>query len=313
MNQEENSLWIGGLDSYIDENFLLEALHAMGEENISSVRIFKNVSPSFGFINFENDYSARLALHKLNGKLIPNTSPPLRFKLKLNTDRLKPGERDHSIWVGDLTPDVDDFQVYKFFDAKFSSVKSAKVIVDHSGCSRGFGFVRFGSQQEQKSAISMSGTVGLGGKPIKVNYGSELTKNPGKYSYLETSANYAPDYNSYHQQQQQYMTQAATYASDPQSYYAAYYGSTAAATPSLTQKPPPPPSLSSNGSKRSSSPSSASGRPHDVSRKRILEGSSTELVDHSPKYNYSLLNEMYLSASEELWDAIQSALWTTSL
>jgi hypothetical protein len=37
-----------------------------------------------------------------------------------------PGEKDHSIWVGDLTPEVDDFQFYKFFSARFQSVKSAK-------------------------------------------------------------------------------------------------------------------------------------------------------------------------------------------
>ncbi len=37
-----------------------------------------------------------------------------------------PGERDHSIWVGDLTPEVDDLQFYKFFSARFQTVKSAK-------------------------------------------------------------------------------------------------------------------------------------------------------------------------------------------
>lgn len=37
-----------------------------------------------------------------------------------------PGEKDHSIWVGDLTPEVDDYEFYRFFSARFQSVKSAK-------------------------------------------------------------------------------------------------------------------------------------------------------------------------------------------
>ncbi len=37
-----------------------------------------------------------------------------------------PGEKDYSIWVGDLTPDVDDLALYKFFSTRFQTVKSAK-------------------------------------------------------------------------------------------------------------------------------------------------------------------------------------------
>lgn len=51
---------------------------------------------------------------------------PVRFKLNHNSTRLMPGEKDHSIWVGDLTPDVDDLMLYKFFSARFHSVRSAK-------------------------------------------------------------------------------------------------------------------------------------------------------------------------------------------
>ena len=36
------------------------------------------------------------------------------------------GERDCSIWVGDLTPDVDDLQLYKFFADRFNTVRTAK-------------------------------------------------------------------------------------------------------------------------------------------------------------------------------------------
>ena len=51
---------------------------------------------------------------------------PVRFKPNHQSTRLMPGEKDHSVWVGDLTPDVDDLSLFKFFSARFQSVKSAK-------------------------------------------------------------------------------------------------------------------------------------------------------------------------------------------
>ena len=46
-------------------------------------------------------------LFRLGGKIIPNSAPPVRFKLNHNSTRLQPGEADTSIWVGDLTPEVE--------------------------------------------------------------------------------------------------------------------------------------------------------------------------------------------------------------
>ena len=80
----------------------------------------------YGFINFISDNVALTCMHKLNGKIIPGTQPPVRFKLNHNSNRLLPGEKNHSIWVGDLTPEVDDLSLYRFFSARFQSIVSAK-------------------------------------------------------------------------------------------------------------------------------------------------------------------------------------------
>ena len=55
-----------------------------------------------------------------------NVFQAVRFKLNHNSTRLMPGEKDFSIWVGDLTPDVDDLQLYRFFSNRYQSIKSAK-------------------------------------------------------------------------------------------------------------------------------------------------------------------------------------------
>ena len=44
------------------------------------------------------------------------------------------------------------------------------VVLDESGFSKGFGFIRFGNEQEQQTALtSMMGVSGLGGKPLKAS------------------------------------------------------------------------------------------------------------------------------------------------
>ena len=73
------------LEPYMDESFLRQALNTMGEDNIVSIKVMKNKitgeNANYGFINFENDYSALLAMHKLNSKTIPNTNPVRTFGL----------------------------------------------------------------------------------------------------------------------------------------------------------------------------------------------------------------------------------------
>ena len=35
-------------------------------------------------------------------------------------------EREFSLWVGDLSPEVDDYTLYKTFAARYQSIKAAK-------------------------------------------------------------------------------------------------------------------------------------------------------------------------------------------
>ena len=70
---------------------------------------FSEAAAGYGFINFANDQMALTVMHKLNGKMMPNTNPPVRWKLNHSSNRLLPGEKNHSVWVGDLTPEVCSF------------------------------------------------------------------------------------------------------------------------------------------------------------------------------------------------------------
>lgn len=144
-------------------------------ENPQTVRIMRNKytgePAGYCFVNFMSDEQSIDAMHKLNGKPIPGTNPIVRFRLNSasNSNKLPGNEREYSVWVGDLSSDVDDYNLYRVFSNKYSSIKTAKVILDSSGFSKGYGFVRFGLEEEQKSALyEMNGYMGLGLKPLKI-------------------------------------------------------------------------------------------------------------------------------------------------
>jgi RNA recognition motif-containing protein len=122
---------------------------------------FTGEPAGYGFVNFDSDQKAIYVMHRLGGKVIPNSNPPVRFKLNHNSTRLQPGEPDTSIWVGDLTPEVDDFTLYQFFTQRYQTVRCAKVVLDENGFSKGYGFVRFGLEAEQQHALAnMTGEPG---------------------------------------------------------------------------------------------------------------------------------------------------------
>ena len=67
------------LESYMDESFLQSALEKNGQNNVISIKVMRNKftgePASYGFVNFDNDHQALMAMHKLNGKVVPNTNP----------------------------------------------------------------------------------------------------------------------------------------------------------------------------------------------------------------------------------------------
>jgi len=166
----------------MDEPFIIHAFKAMGEETVLNVKIMTNKytghNTGYGFVNFTSDEAALSAMHKLNGKNIPGTNPPVKFRLNHNNTRTgAAGGKEYSIWVGDLTPEVDNSLLYDAFKLRYNSIKTAEVIYDPNGASKGYGFIRFFNEEEQKDAlVHMNNYVGLGLKPLKVR--TAVPKNP---------------------------------------------------------------------------------------------------------------------------------------
>lgn len=75
---------------------------------------------------------------------------------------------EYSMFVGDLLPETAEIQLMVFFQKKYKSVKTVRIMTDPvSGKSRCFGFVRFGDKNEREDCVKTMNGEELNGKPIK--------------------------------------------------------------------------------------------------------------------------------------------------
>lgn len=296
------------------ENFILAAFRKMGEDPLT-VKLMKNKfsgePAGYCFVSFVTDETAVNAMHKLNGKPIPGTNPIVRFKLNSATtsqNKALLADREFSVWVGDLSSDVDDYNLYRVFSAKFQSIKTAKVIMDDSGFSRGYGFVKFGLEEEQKNALyEMNGFIGLGSKALKICSAVPKPKEGSAPPPVAPSATtivqqvYDQAYSQYYYDQySQYWQTQGGYSggydgSQQQVDPSTYYSQQAAALASHPQH-----------SMISQAPSYVS--PHSYSNKFDTDDDYA-LVDHKMHIDVEKLNRETVDMERNFYDSLESSKW----
>nr|XP_006138813.1 tRNA selenocysteine 1-associated protein 1-like isoform X2 [Pelodiscus sinensis] len=109
---------------------------------------------------------------------------------------------EFSIVVGELTPEVDDFQLFDYFAKRYPSCIDCKIATDLLGYSRGYGFVRFGEQGDQMRALQdCQNAPGLGGKRIRLSIGISKRMKAEFQRYQSYNYNdYCQDYQNYYSQ-----------------------------------------------------------------------------------------------------------------
>ncbi|XP_071689702.1 polyadenylate-binding protein RBP45-like [Rutidosis leptorrhynchoides] len=176
---EIRTLWIGDLQYWMDEQYLVSCFAQSGE--VISAKVIRNKqtgqSESYGFIEFATRDAAERHLQTYNGTLMPNVEQNFR----LNWASFGAGEKradgpDYTIFVGDLAADVTDYTLQETFRAHYPSVKSAKVVTDRmTGRTKGYGFVKFGDETEQLRAMTeMNGRL-CSTRPMRI--GPAANKN----------------------------------------------------------------------------------------------------------------------------------------
>ena len=173
-------LWMGDLELWMDESFLRQAWHLVGESVlVKMIRDRATGGPAnYCFIEFPTIRDASRALVAYNGQLIPNTTKPFRLNWASgNNDSKDERGTEYSVFVGDLGHDVNDYMLLTTFQVQYPSVKSAKVVTDATtSLSRGYGFVRFGDEVEQRRAIvEMQGRY-CGSRPMRISLATPKTR-----------------------------------------------------------------------------------------------------------------------------------------
>ncbi|CAI9726980.1 selenocysteine 1-associated 1-like [Octopus vulgaris] len=200
-----STLWMGDLEPYMDEGFITQAFSYFGE-TVVSVKIIRNkqtgVPAGYCFVELSSPEMAHRAMLRLNGKIVPNSIPPKRFKLnRASYGKEHLSTPEYSLFVGDLSDDVDDYELYSAFSKCFRSCSAAKVVLDNYGRSKGYGFVRFTDESEQQKAMFEMQHVSIGRRPIRVSLATPKRPPPPDVPGTQS----AQQYSQYYQQYQQYQ------------------------------------------------------------------------------------------------------------
>ena len=132
-------------------------------------------SEGYGFVEFVDRATAEHALKTLNGTPMPSAHQMFRlnwasFGVGGGASGAGGGANDHSVFVGDLPPEVNDYALQETFAERYPSVRNARVVTDpNTGRSKGFGFVRFGDESERDRALVEMNGVPCGSRVMRIS------------------------------------------------------------------------------------------------------------------------------------------------
>ncbi|KAI9165758.1 hypothetical protein LWI28_019902 [Acer negundo] len=138
------NIFIKNLDKAIDNKALHDTFSAFG--NILSCKVATDLSgqsKGYGFVQFDNEESARSAIDKLNGMLLNDKQVYVGpFLRKQERDSSSDKSRFNNVYVKNLSDSTTEDDLKKAF-GEYGTITSSVVMRDVDGKSKGFGFVNF--------------------------------------------------------------------------------------------------------------------------------------------------------------------------
>ncbi|XP_075480386.1 polyadenylate-binding protein RBP47C'-like isoform X2 [Primulina tabacum] len=172
-NGENRTIWVGDLLNWMDQDYLRNCFASTGE--VAAIKVIRNKqtgsSEGYGFVEFYTHAAAEKVLQSYSCLTMPNTDQLFRLNWASFSmgDKRSSNGSDLSIFVGDLAADVTDTLLHETFVSKFPSVKAAKVVIDaNTGRSKGYGFVRFGDDNERSQAMIEMNGVYCSSRPMRI-------------------------------------------------------------------------------------------------------------------------------------------------
>ncbi|CAN4122728.1 unnamed protein product [Withania somnifera] len=193
----------------MDEDYLRSCFASTNE--VASIKVIRNkqtgFSEGYGFVEFFTHAAAEKVLQTYSCMTMPNVEQPFRLNwatFSMGDKRANNGS-DLSIFVGDLAADVTDTLLHETFVKNYPSVKAAKVVIDaNTGRSKGYGFVRFGDDNERSQAMTEMNGVYCSSRPMRIGAATprkssgyqQQFSSQGQYSNGGTAQGSQPDSDS---------------------------------------------------------------------------------------------------------------------
>lgn len=165
------NIFIKNLDKNIDNKALYDTFATFG--NILSCKVATDDhgnSKGFGFVHYETQEAAELAIAKVNGKLLNGKKcfvGTFQAKKERSAEQSENEPKWTNIYVKHLDKSVDDDKLKAMF-TPFGTVTSAVIMRGEDGESKGFGFINFETNEAAKKAVEEMNDKELDGKQIYV-------------------------------------------------------------------------------------------------------------------------------------------------
>jgi len=164
------NIFIKNLDKSIAQKDLYDTFCHFGKILSCKIAIDETgSSKGYGFIHFQDEECADAAIKAVNGKMINDrivyVGPFIpRTERKSANGKLK----FNNCYVKNFADDMTDENLNKMF-AEYGEIKSACVMRDSDGKSKGFGFVCFGEAESAEAAVTALNGKEVNGHTLYVN------------------------------------------------------------------------------------------------------------------------------------------------
>jgi len=171
------NIFIKNLDKSIAQKDLYDTFCHFGKILSCKIAIDETgSSKGYGFIHFQDEECADAAIKAVNGKMINDrivyVGPFIpRTERKSANGKLK----FNNCYVKNFADDMTDDNLNKMF-AEYGEIKSACVMRDSEGKSKGFGFVCFGEAESAEKAVTALNGKEVSGHTLYVNRAQRKTE-----------------------------------------------------------------------------------------------------------------------------------------
>lgn len=188
------NVFIKNLDPSIDDKALYDTFSTFGnimscvvKERNENVKVKneetgeieeKTVSKGYGFVHFETQQAADLAIAKMNGMLLNGKKVFVsHFMKKSERFNIRNSEKDFTnIFVKNLDPSTTTEELLELF-GKFGKIQHGCAMTDEKGACRGFGFINFEKHEDAVRSLELNETEFKGKQLFVARHQSRSDRN----------------------------------------------------------------------------------------------------------------------------------------